>query len=102
MRTQSCVAFAASHLTQRYGVTFPLLTSARCYGGSQHTPIILLIHHMRPCAYCCCISAFNKLLNEHRHDRSPFCCQQMWQQQMHHMCFSLIVYHSLLQSGCSA
>ena len=72
MRTQSCVAFAASHFTQRYGVTFPLLTSARCYGGSQHTPIILFIHHMRPCTYCCCISAFDKLLNEHRRTKAHF------------------------------
>ena len=43
MRAQSCGASAASHFTQRYGVTFPLLTSARCYGGTQQTPIQQII-----------------------------------------------------------
>ena len=70
MRAQSCGASAASHFTQRYGVTFPLLTSARCYRVTQHTPIILLIQQMRPCTHCRYISALNKLLNKHRRTKA--------------------------------
>ena len=62
MRAQSCGASAASHFSQRYGVTFPLLTSARCYGGTQHTTIILLLQQVRPCTLCRYISAFSKVL----------------------------------------
>ena len=89
MRTQSCVASAASHFTQRYGVTFPLLTSARCYWrNSAHTyhpphPTDEAMHTLP------LISAFDELLDKGRLTRAVLLAPT--QQK----CLSLIAHHSL-------